>query len=101
MPKGAILLGILLSSVLLLVGCGSAASVSSPNPQQAVQPNIIDISPTNVPAGSGGFSLSITGTGLGMTSQVNFGDAILIPSSTTAANCPGGASCASLACPIA
>src|SRR5436309_2018925 len=99
MPKGAVLLGTLLSSVLLFSGCG-ATSESPPNPQQAVQPNVLAISPTNIPAGSGGFTLSITGTGLGMTSQVNFGNAILAPSSATATNCAGSASCATLAVPV-
>src|SRR5207302_7020545 len=99
MPKGAVLLGTLLSSVLLGSRCG-APSGSPPNARQAVQPNVLAISPTNIPAGSGGFTLSITGTGLGMTSQVNFGNAILAPSSATATNCAGSASCATLAVPV-
>ena len=99
MSKCAILLPTFLGSVLLFSGCGGAISVSPP-PQQAVQPNILAISPTNVPAGSESFTLTITGTSLGMTSQVNFGNVILTPSAATAANCSNRANCATLAVPV-
>ncbi|PYU78674.1 MAG: hypothetical protein DMG50_26665 [Acidobacteria bacterium] len=100
MSKGAILLCTFLGSVLLFSGCGGATSVFPPPPQQAVQPNILSISPTNVPAGSGSFTLTITGTGLGMASQVKFGSVILAPSSATSANCLSGANCTTLAVPV-
>ena len=65
----------------------------APPPPPAAQPNILAISPTNVPAGSGSFALTITGTGLGMNTQVKFGSFVLMPSSATPTNCPAGGSC--------
>jgi hypothetical protein len=70
---------------------------STTPPPQTVQPTIAAISPTNVPAGSGNFILTIMGTGLGMTSQVKFGRAVLMPSSATPTNCPAGGFCVALA----
>src|SRR6267378_3780333 len=65
-------------------------------PPQTVQPTVAAISPTNVPAGSRNFILTIIGTGLGMTSQVKFGRGVLMPSSATPTNCPAAGSCVAL-----
>lgn len=70
---------------------------SPPPPPQTVQPTIAAISPTNVPAGSGSFTLKVVGTGLSMSSQVKFGSAVLTPGSVTPINCPGSGSCTVLA----
>src|SRR6266513_3895588 len=95
MRGDSVLLGAVLTSVvpLLLSGCGGNSMTSTTPPPQTVQPTIAAISPTNVPAGSGNFILTIMGTGLEMTSQVKFGRAVLMPSSATPTNCPAGGSC--------
>src|SRR5713226_2632966 len=100
MQKNTFLLGALLVSAFLLDGCGTKSSFTCLNttcPQQTLQPNILAFSPTNVSAGSANFTLTIIGTGLGMSSQVKFGSAVLTPSSVTPVNCPGGGSCVALA----
>jgi hypothetical protein len=88
----AILPEVLISAVLFS-GCGGGNLMKSPPPPQALQPSIVAISPTTVPAGSGGFALTITGTGLSMNTQVKFGSAVLMPTSVAQGNCPGGGSC--------
>src|SRR6266513_1981342 len=95
MRRDSVLLGAVLTSVvpLLLSGCGGNSMTSTTPPPQTVQPTVAAISPTNVPAGSGNFILTIIGTGLGMTSQVKFGRAVLMPSSATLTKCPAVGSC--------
>src|ERR1700746_3082203 len=88
----AILPEVLISAVLFS-GCGGGNLMKSPPPPQALQPSIVAISPPPVPAGSGGFALTITGTGLSMNTQVKFGSAVLMPTSVAQGNCPGGGSC--------
>jgi trimeric autotransporter adhesin len=103
MARGAIVLGALLGSVLFFSGCGSVSvsgCLPAPCMQPPSQPAIVAISPTNIPAGSAGFTLTITGTGLGITSQVNFGGAVLSPASATPANCPSGGNCTMLTVPV-
>jgi len=99
MRGDSVLLSAVLTSAipLLLSGCGGNSMTSTTPPPQTVQPTIAAISPTNVPAGSGNFILTIMGTGLGMTSQVKFGRAVLMPSSATPTNCPAGGFCVALA----
>src|SRR2546430_359769 len=98
MRRDSVLLSAVLTSAitLLLFGCGENSMTSTTPPPQTVQPTVAAISPTNVPAGSGNFILTIIGTGLGMTSQVKFGRAVLMPSSATPTKCPAGGSCVAL-----
>src|SRR5947207_5337692 len=95
MRRDSVLLSAVLhcAVTLLRFGCGGHSLTSTTPPPQTVQPTVAAISPTNVPAGSGNFILTIIGTGLGMTSQVKFGRAVLMPSSATLTKCPAVGSC--------
>src|ERR1700730_6410018 len=99
MRRDAILLSAVLSCAFFLVGCGGNGAVSATNAPQTVQLNIVSISPVSVAAGSGNFTLTITGTGLEMSTRVNFGSATLAPSSVAPANC-GTTTCEALAVPV-
>ena len=98
MRKDAIVLSATLSCALWLTGCGGKTAATETAPQ-TIQAQIVSISPTSVAAGSANFSLTITGPGLGMGTQVNFGSAVLAPTAVTSATC-GGSSCETLTVPV-
>jgi hypothetical protein len=99
MRRDAILLSAVLTCAFFFAGCGGNGAVSATNAPQTVQLNIVSISPASVAAGSGNFTLTITGTGLEMSTRVNFGSATLAPSSVAPANC-GTTTCEALAVPV-
>jgi hypothetical protein len=91
MPRIKFALVLLAGIAFLVSGCGGGTSVSN----SGGAPNIISLSPSSVPAGSGSFSLSITGKGLFLTSVVHFGNDALPPISVVAPQCvaPGSSGC--------
>lgn len=89
MRRSALILAIILAGVALLSSCGGNVMVSGSD----VTPAVTSISPASAPAGSGNFPLALTGTGLGIASQVHFGGDLLTPNSVAPASCPGMVNC--------
>jgi hypothetical protein len=90
----------LIVSTLSLLTCagfiacgGSGSSVTDPNL------SISSISPDSIPAGSNGFSLSLSGQGLSAASSVHFGNDVLSPS-VPGTPCASSSNCQTIAVSI-
>jgi hypothetical protein len=86
MQRDVTLLGAVAGIAISLLGCGGTTTVSGRN----TIPAILSISPTSVLAGSGNFTLTISGSGFLNTSVVRFGSDTLTPAGLTPDNCVGG-----------
>jgi hypothetical protein len=77
MSEGLRSLGVGLSFFLsfLLCSCGGSSSPPPPPPPQNPVPTIQTVSPASVPAGSSGFSLTVTGSGFLTSSVVSWNGA--------------------------
>jgi len=62
---------------IALVGCGGYGSKSNTPPQAGTVPTIANLNPPNVVAGSGQFSLVVTGTKFNSNAVVNFNGAAM------------------------
>src|SRR5438093_10661367 len=85
MPKGAVLLGTLLSSVLLFSGCGATGP-----------PQLLVFSPLIAPAGGASFPLVIEAQNVAEGATVNFGSLSISPTTTTVTLYPSAGALSSL-----
>ncbi len=89
--RSAVLAAALLPTCTMLTGCGGSMKPSGNSGNSA--PVISTISPTSLPAGSGSFTLQLTGHGFSAASTVHFGSDIFSPTTMPAScaspnNCP-------------